>query len=248
MNKVSPAPKSNFCAYIENKLPLIKLIFYSNIQVIHNKDPSIEAIEKQRKTNIENIYTKNLRPILDKQETNVTNPASNQRPNSASLNGSAAVDRQSNNEDNSRSSGSAKHKESSFQLQKERTDLSYQSSDSDLFNERETYVVEDEKVYYENLCRDLKIVPCSIILKSLATTQIILCNYGLNSTGCLALANALKNNVTVTKLDLSGNEIGYYGVKHLVSLFEDNSTIVDLVNLFEKFICFKKPLERHFSI
>jgi hypothetical protein len=198
---------------------------------VHNKDPSIEAIEKQRKQNIENIYTKNLRPILDKQETNLTNPSSgNQRPSSASLNGSATAERQQANEsNNSRSSGSAKNKESSFQLQKERTDLSYQSSDSDLFNERETYIAENDKTYYENLCKDLKIVPCSIILKSLATTQIVLCNYGLNSTGCLALANALKNNVTVTKLDLSGNEIGYYGVKHLVSLFEENSTITELV-------------------
>jgi len=172
-----------------------------------------------------------LRPILDKQETNLTNPASNQRPNSASLNGSAAADRQQLNESNSRSSGSGKNKESAFQLQKERTDLSYQSSDSDLFNERETYIAETDKIYYENLCKDLKIVPCSIILKSLATTQIVLCNYGLNSTGCLALANALKNNVTVTKLDLSGNEIGYYGVKHLVSLFEENSTITELVKM-----------------
>lgn len=172
-----------------------------------------------------------MRPILDKQETNLTNPASNQRPNSASLNGSAAADRQQLNESNSRSSGSGKNKESAFQLQKERTDLSYQSSDSDLFNERETYIAETDKIYYENLCKDLKIVPCSIILKSLATTQIVLCNYGLNSTGCLALANALKNNVTVTKLDLSGNEIGYYGVKHLVSLFEENSTITELVKM-----------------
>lgn len=161
----------------------------------------------------------------------MTNPASNQRPNSASLNGSAAADRQQLNESNSRSSGSAKNKESAFQLQKERTDISYQSSDSDLFNERETYIAETDKIYYENLCKDLKIVPCSIILKSLSTTQIILCNYGLNSTGCLALANALKNNVTVAKLDLSGNEIGFYGVKHLVSLFEENSTISELVKL-----------------
>ena len=214
----------------------------TNLKVSH-KDPSIEAIEKQRKPNIENIYTKNLRPILDKQDTTLTNTASNpHRPKSSSSQNGSALASSDHNQANlfrpaqsqesySRTSGSAnKRKDSStLQLHKEKTDISYQSSDSDLYNERENYVVENEKEFYENLCKDLRIVPCSIILKSLATSSIVLCNYGLNSTGCLALANALKNNVTVSKLDLSGNEIGSHGVKHLVSLFEENSTITELV-------------------
>lgn len=41
--------------------------------------------------------------------------------------------------------------------------------------------------------------------------------------------NQFKGNASVTKLDLSGNEIGAYGVKHLAALFEENSNITELV-------------------
>jgi hypothetical protein len=36
--------------------------------------------------------------------------------------------------------------------------------------------------------------------------------------------------MTVTKLDLSGNEIGVIGVKHLSNLLSDNTTITELVS------------------
>lgn len=105
---------------------------------------------------------------------------------------------------------------------------------------------------YQTYCYGLKIGPSSIVLKSLLTNTLSLSNYGLNSIGLLALATALrvnfsvfknstifcgnnlilffKENFTVTKLDLSGNEIGVSGVKHLATLFDDNTTITDLVN------------------
>lgn len=47
---------------------------------------------------------------------------------------------------------------------------------------------------YQAYCYDLKIGPSSIVLKSLLTTSLSLSNYGLNSTGLLALATALKVN------------------------------------------------------
>jgi Ran GTPase-activating protein (RanGAP) involved in mRNA processing and transport len=37
--------------------------------------------------------------------------------------------------------------------------------------------------------------------------------------------------MTITNLDLSGNEIGASGVKHLSNLFDDNTTITDLVRI-----------------
>lgn len=45
---------------------------------------------------------------------------------------------------------------------------------------------------YEDICMDLKLVPCSIIVKSLPTAVISLNNYGLGSAGTLALSEALK--------------------------------------------------------
>lgn len=47
-------------------------------------------------------------------------------------------------------------------------------------------------VEYQNVCFNLNIVPCKILLKSLPTSSIVLTNYGLNSTGILALTQALK--------------------------------------------------------
>lgn len=38
--------------------------------------------------------------------------------------------------------------------------------------------------------------------------------------------------MVVNKLDLSGNEIGVTGVKHLSNLLQDNTVITDLVRLY----------------
>lgn len=88
---------------------------------------------------------------------------------------------------------------------------------------------------YEDACHGLMIGTSSIVLKSLRTNSVILSNYGLNSVRVLALCNALKQNMVVNKLDLSGNEIGVTGVKHLSNLLQDNTVITDL-NISNNFI------------
>lgn len=45
---------------------------------------------------------------------------------------------------------------------------------------------------YKTYCYDLRIGPSSTVLKSLLTTSLSLSNYGLSSTGLLALSTALK--------------------------------------------------------
>ncbi len=45
---------------------------------------------------------------------------------------------------------------------------------------------------YKEYCYDLKIGPSSTVLKCLLTSSLCLSNYGLSSTGLLALATALK--------------------------------------------------------
>ena len=48
-------------------------------------------------------------------------------------------------------------------------------------------------------------------------------------------APIIKENLTITKLDLNGSEIGVSGVRHLSNLFEDNTTITDLVSFILKY-------------
>lgn len=91
-------------------------------------------------------------------------------------------------------------------------------------------IYSNDLITYENYCKDLGIVPCSIICKSLSTSSLILNNYGIGSVGALALSQALKTNLSIVKLDLSGNSIGPRGIKYLVKSFEENSTITDLVS------------------
>lgn len=110
------------------------------------------------------------------------------------------------------------------------SDKSEDSSGDEVARRKEQVVSVAE---YKDVCYYLNIVPCSIVIKSLPTSEICLPNYGLNSSGTLALTQALKKTITVTKLDLSGNEIGVHGVKHLANLFSENQSIVDLV-----FFCF----------
>ena len=61
------------------------------------------------------------------------------------------------------------------------------------------------------------------------TSVIQVQNYCLQSADTFALSQALKINLTVVKLDLSGNKIGSIGVKYLLRMLEENSTITDLV-------------------
>lgn len=95
---------------------------------------------------------------------------------------------------------SSKHKRSAvnqtadYTLRHDMSQLSFASYESDSlnnFNDNESNDINEISIY-ERLCYDLRIVPCSIIVKSLPTTSISLSNYGLNSTGILALANTLK--------------------------------------------------------
>ena len=75
--------------------------------------------------------------------------------------------------------------------------------ETDLNSDSEKNNMDNEVVYYEKLCQDLRIVPCSIVIKSLPTESIILCNYGLNSTGALALSNVLKVNKIFFKFEFN---------------------------------------------
>ncbi|RNA15208.1 leucine-rich repeat-containing 74A-like isoform X2 [Brachionus plicatilis] len=164
------------------------------------KDPSIEAIQSNRASHIENIYNKNLRPIDS---------------------GVSQIQVDTSDQENT--------------LIRENTHQSLESYNFDSESDNGSTYSTDATTEYESICHSLRIVPCSIVLKSLPTSSISLNNYGLTSTGILALTFALKNNITVSKLDLSGNEIGSSGLRHLSILLEESISITDL-NISRNFV------------
>lgn len=120
-------------------------------------------------------------------------------------------------------------------LMKEPTELStttfdFGTSEADNSEDANRSFVNDQGISeYHHACHALRIVPCSIILKSFKLSYIGLGNYGLGAVGTLALTIGLKYNTNVVSLDLSGNEIGPEGVKHLANLFSENTSILELV-------------------
>ena len=122
-------------------------------------------------------------------------------------------------------------------LMKEPTELSTTTfdfggtSEADNSEDANRSFVNDQGITeYLHACHALRIVPCSIILKSFKLSYIGLGNYGLGAVGTLALTIGLKYNTNVVSLDLSGNEIGPQGVKHLANLFSENTSILELVS------------------
>lgn len=145
------------------------------------KDPTIDAIMSKRPTYIENAYNKNLRsPKNGRRRSQLPSDNHNSIPNIQEI---AEVEQ--------------------F-LYSEKTDVTdLISVMNDLEKENDTSNEEDDDddrvlnsdggaTKYQSYCYDLKIGPSSIVLKSLLTNTLSLSNYGLNSTGLLALATALK--------------------------------------------------------
>ncbi|CAF0979777.1 unnamed protein product [Rotaria sordida] len=80
---------------------------------------------------------------------------------------------------------------------------------------------------YEETCTRLNICPCSIIVRSLNTTEINLRNYGLGPRGCAALAASLIRNTTVLSLNLASNNIGNGGMAYVYRILTENIYIED---------------------
>lgn len=85
-----------------------------------NKDPSIEAIYSKRAQFIENIYNKNLRPLIETQDTQIID---NPQANNFNLRQASAVRPES-----IISKHSIVQNENSFALNRERTDMSLAST------------------------------------------------------------------------------------------------------------------------
>jgi hypothetical protein len=189
------------------------IIFYIIIYKDLYKDPTIEAIMSKRPAYIENAYNKNLRRASTFTQSSEINSNLNIAHNNIDLN-------EMNNNNNN------------LRLYSEKTDVTDLMSvinlrdknsedDDDNNNNDENDDSDDENgnrnnkygskdggaSSYQAYCYDLKIGPSSIVLKSLLTTSLSLSNYGLNSTGLLALATALKVNNQIFSIKSTNKNI-----------------------------------------
>ena len=171
----------------------------------------MEALLSKRSPLIENIYNKNLRPIQDRTQ---------QHRNSA------FGDNTLGPREDLRPAVCKEPIATELMAIREKTSLSIKNYNFE--EETDDNPRDPNVVVYESACHALQIVPCSIVMKTLPTKSISLANYGFSSVGVLALTHALKTNFTVNHLDLSGNEIGAQGLKHISTLFGENNTISSL--------------------
>ncbi|CAF3365908.1 unnamed protein product [Rotaria sp. Silwood1] len=107
---------------------------------------------------------------------------------------------------------------------------------------------------YEETCARFNVCPCSIIVRSLNTTEINLRNYGLGPRGCAALAASLIHNTTVLSLNLSANNIGNGGMAYVYQIFTENIYIEEYVyectvgNGDDVEPCYRNSCSRYYSM
>lgn len=80
---------------------------------------------------------------------------------------------------------------------------------------------------YLKACKLLNCIPVSYIITNLESSQIVMRNRGLGARGAQAFAQALDNNSTINRLDLSANQIEYGGI-HLAQVLMTNTVITYL--------------------
>ncbi|CAF3366478.1 unnamed protein product [Rotaria sp. Silwood1] len=184
---------------------------YGSVSV--KRDPAIESIIESRQFSIiENPYTRLAQ--VTSQPTRLS-----QRSNQFEL----PIITESDTEMKVRSLSSRNKKKISALPTAE---LDKQEWDDGLIGEHEKESVpaldKSGLQIYEETCARLNVCPCSIIVRSLNTTEINLRNYGLGPRGCAALAASLIHNTTVLSLNLSANNIGNGGMAYVYQIFTEN--------------------------
>ncbi|XP_059162736.1 leucine-rich repeat-containing protein 74B-like isoform X2 [Physella acuta] len=106
-------------------------------------------------------------------------------------------------------------------------DLRDEDYDTDLDtggDEEEDFVIS----YYKTVCEELGLVPVKYFLHRIKEPVIRMRYRGLGTDATKAIALALKESVTLDRLDLCGNWIGDEGAKYMSRLLEENDYITDV--------------------
>ncbi|GFN81800.1 leucine-rich repeat-containing protein 74a-like [Plakobranchus ocellatus] len=83
---------------------------------------------------------------------------------------------------------------------------------------------------YERACRMAGTTASSRISRELTNNRVFLDSAGLNTQDIKAVCVALLNHSTISRLDLSGNELSRQAVQYLCELIEENVFITSLQN------------------
>uniref|UniRef100_A0A2C9LM68 Uncharacterized protein n=1 Tax=Biomphalaria glabrata TaxID=6526 RepID=A0A2C9LM68_BIOGL len=92
--------------------------------------------------------------------------------------------------------------------------------------EEEDFVIS----YYKTVCEQLGQVPVAYFLHRIREPTIRMRYRGLGNEATKAIALALKESVTLERLDLSGNWIGPDGANSMARLLEENDYVTDVVS------------------
>ncbi|CAF1670859.1 unnamed protein product, partial [Rotaria magnacalcarata] len=193
--------------------------FYSFGNVLVKRDPAIESIIESRKyAIIENPYTR-----LAQVTSQAPRPSAHTAPFEIGL---VPESSEFNMKDRNSSSRSIKRASpiGSTELDNEEWDDGFTEE-----FEKEAMLGSDKPCVqiYEETCARLNICPCSMIVRSLNTTEINLRSYGLGPRGCSALAASLVRNTVVVCLNLSANNIGSRGMSYVYQILTENISIED---------------------
>ncbi|CAL1538553.1 unnamed protein product [Lymnaea stagnalis] len=106
--------------------------------------------------------------------------------------------------------------------------------DTDLENEEEE---EDDFVisYYKTVCDELGIAPIDYFLRRIRNPNIRMRYRGLSLEATRAIALALKDSITLERLDLCGNWIGSEGATYMARMLEENDYVTDVTLSENKF-------------
>ncbi|KAH9496111.1 hypothetical protein Btru_012062, partial [Bulinus truncatus] len=100
--------------------------------------------------------------------------------------------------------------------------------DTDLEDEAE----EDQDFvvsYYKTVCEQLGLVPVAYFLRRIREPNIRMRYRGLDSEATKAISLALKDSITLERLDLCGNWIGPDGGDSVARLLEENDYVTDVI-------------------
>ncbi|PVD26038.1 hypothetical protein C0Q70_13706 [Pomacea canaliculata] len=100
--------------------------------------------------------------------------------------------------------------------------------DTDLENEDDDEEEDKVRGYYHTVCHQLNVVPVSYFLRHINDPVITMRYHGLDPASTMAIALALKDNITVERLDLGGNWMSPEGGMAICRLLEENDYITEM--------------------
>ncbi|XP_060064844.1 leucine-rich repeat-containing protein 74A-like [Ylistrum balloti] len=104
----------------------------------------------------------------------------------------------------------------------------YSDSDSDIGEEGSKSWDYDPKKHYKCLCGTLGVVPCSAFLRQMDSTTMNLSHSYISERDIRIMSHFLMNNTTILRLDVSGNDVGLKGSLSLADAIRENVFITDI--------------------